>query len=133
MSPTYCNLLESMARRLLLLAALVSAVQIAVEDDGSGASDLDRIEERLLRDADGKQLRGEQGSFVSASFDLRCCPLHATSRFRATTHAQLPLSPTFPVNLKAEAREIAGIPAAAHSFAFAYPSPTRFQHVFFVA
>ena len=37
--------------RLLLLAALVSAVQIAVEDDGSAASDLDRIEERLLRDA----------------------------------------------------------------------------------
>ena len=36
---------------LLLGAALVSAVQIAVDDDGSAASDLGRIEERLLRDA----------------------------------------------------------------------------------
>ena len=36
---------------LLLGAALVSAVQIAVDDYGSAASDLGRIEERLLRDA----------------------------------------------------------------------------------
>ena len=34
----------------------------------------------------------------------------------------LDLSPSFDVNLSAEAREIAGIPADAASFAFAYPA-----------
>lgn len=75
-------------------------------------------------DAGAVPIRGSQDRFVVASFDLRCYPQHATSAFASMTHAQLPLSACHAINLGDEAKETAGIPKEASSFAFSYPSPT---------
>ena len=78
----------------------------------------------ILEEAAMRPVRGSQQRFVVASFDLRCYPGHAESPFAETTHAQLPLSACHAINLGDEAKETAGIPREAASFAFSYPSPT---------